>query len=453
MAVEAPALESPVETPAEVAPADQVVVRVDELIVGRPLEHPINDVHGVLLLAAGKTVTSDFKRLLRQHVVESVQVHNTDARRLRMRTGVPSVKAGRALDSPVAAKLDGVIDSGVMLVQNRGPAAKEKVVRHGRASYNAERRDSLAGHRAAAGASLADAMQAVVCGNSVSGAVIGEMAAQSLSDLTRDVDCTLSVALDSLGDPALSDHCLKMALLGMAIGVELGLDEDNCKRICMAGLIHDWGMAKVPAELRNAPRVLTEHEFFQIRKHPIYAAEMLEHLPGISSTVPIVVYQVHERPNGTGYPRGRVGDRIHQFARILAVADMYTSLTEERPYRQALAPYAAMECLIRLAKTRDVDPSAVRALLHVLTLFPIGSLVTLDDGSIARVLRRNGEQYTTPIIQVVQDADGDSVPPDGDDAVIDLADSPRSVVQALPTPGRPETLLSDGVLFPVRPKV
>ena len=305
--------------------------------------------------------------------------------------------------------------------------------------------------RKAASESMGSLLKEALRGKSVSSSSVTQMAAACLTDLADDTDCKLQVAMAASREPTLSEHCLKMSTLGMALGVELGLDEENCKRIGIAGLVHDWGMGAVPAELRNATRRLTEHEMFQIRKHPSYTVDMLERMPGVPSVVPIVVYQVHEQPSGRGYPRGRPTERIHLFARILAVADCYSALTSPRPQRPALTPYAAMECVVKLAKTKTLDPDVVRALLKVLTLFPIGSFVALSDGQIARVIRRNGDNYTNPIVQRIQDERGDLIDPFDDDATIDLADSPLSIVQALPSPGSRESMLTEDILLRPRP--
>ncbi|OYW11077.1 MAG: hypothetical protein B7Z55_19865 [Planctomycetales bacterium 12-60-4] len=166
-----------------------------------------------------------------------------------------------------------------------------------------------------------------------------------------------------------------------------------------------------------------------------------------------VAYQVHERPNGYGYPRAKSGDRIHLFARILAVADAYSALTSTRPQRPALTPYAAMECVVKMARRKDLDPEIVRALLKVLTLFPIGSYVALSDARLARVIRRNGDRYTTPIVQAVQDAEGNPIPHDQEDAILDLSEGSISIVQALPTPGTAEIELTDEILTVRRPRL
>jgi HD-GYP domain-containing protein (c-di-GMP phosphodiesterase class II) len=447
-AVESPAA---IDAGAAVDLEAQVDVRLDELIIGRPLEFPLYDDKSVLLLAAGSTITLEARRLLEQRGITQVRVHPRDAARLRLSADAAPSDENLIFDCQVAEKLDRMIDSGLLSVPNVGDPVRNRVAAHGRKGYDAGRRQTLADQKQATIDSLEDMMRKAVRGQMVSSTLVTQIAAQYLGRMVMDADCVLSVAMEAARDPVLAEHCLKMATLGMAVGVEVGLDEDNCKRIFLAGLIHDWGMAKVPTELRNAPRMLTEYELFQIRKHPLHTLEMLEHMPRVPPMIPMIVYQVHERPNGTGYPRRRRGEQIHPFARILAVADMYAALTEDRPHRKRLMPYAAMECLIHLAKTRDVDGEMVRALLHTLSLFPIGSFVTLDDGSVARVLRRNGDKYTTPIVQVVQDPLGAAVPTDRDEAIVDLSQSERKIIQALPAPGRSESALSPDVLIPVRP--
>ncbi|HET6426127.1 MAG TPA: HD-GYP domain-containing protein [Planctomycetaceae bacterium] len=447
--------DSAVDAPRTDGTEEQVDVKVDDLIVGRELTHSIYDNDGLLLLAEGSKITSEFRRLLKQRGMKSVRMQTDDADNVRLKAdfAVSIADLGAfTLDSALTNQLDRVIDSGLMFLKNTGPSVRESVVHHGRRAYNTERAAEVKRQQEAATASIGTMLKDAVHGRDVSGAAVTSLTAQHLMNMTDDTDCVIDAAVEATRDPDLSQHCLKMATLGMAIGIEMGLDEDNCKRIGVAGLIHDWGMAKVPAEIRTSPNKLSEYDFYQIKKHPIYTAEMLERMAGIPSMVPIIVYQVHERPNGLGYPRGRTGERIHLFARILAVADTYSALTEPRPYRQPLAPYAAMECLVKLAKSRDVDPEVVRAFLKVMSLFPIGSFVALSDGSVARTIRRNGEHYTKPIVCVIQDSHGQSIETN-DMAIIDLTQSDLQVVQALPTPGRDEQLLTDEILFPKRERM
>jgi hypothetical protein len=127
------------------------------------------------------------------------------------------------------------------------------------------------------------------------------------------------------------------------------------------------------------------------------------------------------------------------------VADIFTALRSPRPYRAPLMPYAAMECLIRQAREHYVEPDVVRALLRIQSLFPLGSFVTLSDGSVARVLRSNRDDYTRPVVQRVQESNGKfSQPQEG--VLIDLRSSPLTIRQALPTPGTKEVAFFEGLL-------
>lgn len=419
---------------------------VDELLVGRALEQPIYDENRILLLAAGSTITSEFKRLLKQRGEGTIRAHASEIHKLRLNITPEEDIRPLTFDGEIANKLDKVIDNGLLDVENNGAAARERFVQHGKKGYNAQRFAEMQEQRQAAGESITVMLKDVLKGRTVSSTTVTKMAADYLTGMADDSDSMLCAALDATQQSDLADHCVKMATLGMALGVELGLNEENCKKICIAGLVHDWGMGAISSELRNSMLILSEHEMFQIRKHPTFTLEMLERMPGIPSVVPVVAYQVHEQPNGRGYPRGRTRDRIHLFARILGVADTYSALTTERPHRPPLTPYAAMECVVKLARNKVLDAEVVRALLKVLTLFPIGSYVALNNGQLGRVIRRNGDNYTQPIIQIVQDAEGRSVSPSDPGSVIDLATSGLLITQGLPTPGRDEIGLTDDIL-------
>jgi HD-GYP domain-containing protein (c-di-GMP phosphodiesterase class II) len=241
----------------------------------------------------------------------------------------------------------------------------------------------------------------------------------------------------------LAARSLESSLLAMAIGIEMGLDAENISNLGVAGLVHDWGMMQVPLEIRTANRKLNQVEMLEIKKHPIHSLEILQRVSALPRVVSLISYQVHEKVNGNGYPRGRRGNSIHQFARILQVADAYTGMTSQRPYRPPMMRYAAMECLLRMAKEKSVDPDVVRALLKIQSLFPIGSFVILSNSAVAQVIRRNQDKYTQPIVRVLQDSEGNPANLDDDSTLIDLSDSELTVQQAMPAPGTNEVPLCE----------
>ncbi|QDT97624.1 HD-GYP domain-containing protein [Gimesia aquarii] len=434
-----------IDQAAESSADDQqtVSVRVEDLIVGRTINNAIHDSNGVLLLAAGSVVNSRFKQLLRDRNMSNVEIHSDDAASVSLSAFADIDDSDGGIYSTVLTeKLDTLIESGSMFVANTGPALRDSMVVHGCKGYDQESRDKLFAQQQEYGESLDDMMRGALKGETPKGADIAGMAANYLTQLTADADSVISTAAEAGQDETLSQHCLQMSLLGMAIGAELNLDENNVRNIGLCGLVHDWGMVRVQDKIGTWRRKLNPLELMEIQKHPIFSLEMLENVAGIPSIVPVVCYQVHEQPNGQGYPRNRTHKMIHMFARILNVAHSYVSLTTSREDRPALMPYAAMEYLLRQTNDKTIDSAAMRALLNLLSLFPVGSFVTLTDGSAARVIRRNQNLYTSPIVQIIQSADGKRSDPSDPDNIIDLNQNELQIDQALPTPGKDEIDLS-----------
>lgn len=435
------------ETATETTPNEKKLkVSCDQLIVGRSLDHPLYDAHGVLLLAEGALITSELKRNLRSRNITEVEISKSDATKLSLSTDqlaeLFSRRGAFSFDTEMTSKLDTIIDSGLMSVKNDGPALKESVVFHGRKAYSNEKRESLLMQHQSASESLDSMIKDVLKGGRVDGAGIAGMTANFLSDLTSDTDSLMSVAFEARSDAALADDSLKTSMYGMAIGLEMGLDAENIRKIGLIGIVQNWGMVRVPKAVRYSQRSLTDKEFLEIKRHPIYTLEMLEKVSGFSAVVPLVAYQMHEQINGRGYPRGRSGRSIHLFARILQVADAYVAMTSARPHREALMPYVAMSSLLGYTKIRKFDPDVVRAFLLAMSLFPIGSAVVLEDSRVGIVYRRNGNNYNQPIVKVLQNPDGTLADAADPSSIVDLGESNLQVVQALPTPGRKE-LTSD----------
>lgn len=419
---------------------DLVSVSVDQLIIGRQIRQPIHDSDGVLLLAAGSILTADFKRLLQGRKVSQVTMERSDAETATIASFNPNnaTSAIVEFDTELTKKLDSVISSGILFVANTGPAHREKMVFHGKKAYDQQQRESLIAQHQATSESLDNMMKGALHGNRINGSQISSLAASYLTDMTDDADMLLNVANEAASKKELADQSLKMAMLGMALGIEMGLDADNIRKLGVISLVENWGMVRVPEEIRAAPRNLARHEFLHIQKHPIYALELLENVSGMPNLVPLVAYQMHERIDGSGYPRQKKGNNIHLMARILQVADIYVAMTSPRPHRKALMPYAVMVYLLNQAKQKTLDAAVVRSLLQIHSLFPIGSYVVLSDHSLSRVIRRNKNDYMHPIVQRLQDSNGKTVDREDPDQLLDLAESQLEIIQVLPTPGKDE---------------
>ena len=141
-------------------------------------------------------------------------------------------------------------------------------------------------------------------------------------------------------DPYTSGHQKQVAELSYIIAKKLGLSESQISLIRIAGLIHDLGKITVPAEILSKPGKLTENEFGIIKTHPQIAYDILkvEFLQPAAE----IIFQHHERLDGSGYPRGLLDKDISIGAKILAVADVVEAMASHRPYRPARGITAAM---------------------------------------------------------------------------------------------------------------
>lgn len=183
--------------------------------------------------------------------------------------------------------------------------------------------------------------------------------------LKRAVQTTIQVLTQTVErrDPYTAGHQRRVAGLAAAIAAEMGLEPKRVEEIRTAGYVHDIGKISVPAEILSKPGLLSEVEMNIIREHPQHGREILM---DVESSIPLdeIVYQHHERLDGSGYPRGLKAKEILLEARILAVADVVEAISSNRPYRAARGLDAALE-EIESNKGTLYCPDAVDACLRL----------------------------------------------------------------------------------------
>jgi HD-GYP domain-containing protein (c-di-GMP phosphodiesterase class II) len=393
---------------------------LDHLIAAPVVRSAVYDKDGTLLLAANTEITPQIRRLLEAHQIHGLgegAIATDDADGGRGHSKPSESLAGSKSESRPRPR----IDAGLFSLSNAGAAVRDQIVEHGIRDYDPAQRRRLVKSHQRNMRLLHVMIQAALRRRLMSAEDLLVVSSAYLQELKADTDNVLTVPYPP--DSDLTTRLLKVALLAMAIGIEMGFDADNVQKLGVCGLVSDWGMARVPEKIRQAQRQLTPFEFLEIKKHPVHSAEMLEGISGLPEVARLVAYQSHESPNGSGYPRGRHQPRIHPFARIVRVADTYQALVSPRPHRAPLAPHAAIGCLVHEAKTGVVDTDAVFALLRVVSLYPLGSEVRLSDRTVARVLRRNGDDYSHPIVKRVWDADGQRVDHSNPAHIIDLVNA------------------------------
>ena len=163
-------------------------------------------------------------------------------------------------------------------------------------------------------------------------------------------------------------HAKQVADLAGGVARKLGLDRASQTRAVLGGWLHDVGKLAIPDTILGKPGPLSDGQWVVMRQHAEIGARIVELIPGLEETAPIV-YHHHERWDGTGYPDRLAGTQIPIEARIVASADAYSALTSDRVYKHSVSTAAALAELHRSATTH-LDPSVVEALAAVIALKP-----------------------------------------------------------------------------------
>ncbi|BDG60625.1 HD-GYP domain-containing protein [Caldinitratiruptor microaerophilus] len=200
-------------------------------------------------------------------------------------------------------------------------------------------------------------------------------------------------------------HSVDVCILSTLMGTSLGYDVARLRELAMGAVLHDIGKVTIPESILKKPGPLTEEETAEMRQHTVRGFEILRQSEGISLPAAHVAYQHHERWSGGGYPRGLRGEEILEFARVVAVADVYDAMTADRVYRKGYSPERALRNL-REVVSDWFEPRMLQALVDNIAVYPVGSLVELNTGEVAVVVSVRKGAAERPRVRIVEDASG-----------------------------------------------
>lgn len=175
--------------------------------------------------------------------------------------------------------------------------------------------------------------------------------------------------------------------------------EKDWMQIAMAGLLHDIGNVRVDPAILNKTTRLTQEEIQEIRKHTLHGFRLLENGTALNQGVWLTALQHHERLDGSGYPMKVKGDKIHPYAKIVAIADIYHAMTSSRKYRVAKSPYLVLEEL-QAESFGKLEPVYVQTFIEKTTQLHFGVYVKLNDGRVGEIVFTDRNYPTRPMISV-----------------------------------------------------
>jgi HD-GYP domain-containing protein (c-di-GMP phosphodiesterase class II) len=227
----------------------------------------------------------------------------------------------------------------------------------------------------------------------------------------------------------LAKSSVNTAILSALTGTELKLPNHKILQLVTGALFHDVGMLRMP-EIINKKGELSEGELQQMQNHPQAAYKIVCKELLFAEDVGFIAIQHHERWDGTGYPRQIARTAIDIGARIVSVADAFEAMASKKPYRDSMTGYQAMKNLLS-DNGRRFDPDVLKAFIKTMGIYPIWSIVLLNNGAVARVLEVRGDAPLRPKIRIVINRAGRNYPKDGGPLIDLLAEKGLFIAKAV----------------------
>ncbi|MEY8515433.1 HD-GYP domain-containing protein [Lachnospiraceae bacterium 29-84] len=218
-------------------------------------------------------------------------------------------------------------------------------------------------------------------------------------------------------DDSTYSHCINVAIISRMMGKWLNFSENDLNVLTVAGVLHDIGKCMVDHEILTKPSALTDEEYKAIQNHPILGAKIVEAYP-LDERIRSAILMHHERCDGSGYPNKLMGKDISEFAKIIAIADVYDAMTASRCYRKGLCPFEVIATFEREGFNKYDAQYLIPFLNHVINTY-ISNSVLLNDGTLGKIIFINKDFLSRPMIQT---SNGD---------YIDLFKRPELYIQAI----------------------
>lgn len=202
-------------------------------------------------------------------------------------------------------------------------------------------------------------------------------------------------------DDSTYTHCLNVGLLSHVFATWMKFSTEDIETMTACGLLHDIGKLMIPHEIISKPGKLTDNEYKLIKTHPISGYQLLKE-SGVEDAIAYSALMHHERNDGTGYPMRLPGSRIHPFAKMISIVDVYDAMTAARVYRPAMCPFKVIE----IFEEEGFDKYDVEYLLVFLTNVVNSYLQNsclLSDGREATIIMINKDRLSRPVVQAGND--------------------------------------------------
>lgn len=240
-----------------------------------------------------------------------------------------------------------------------------------------------------------------------------DKAIQMINEITEKVieekPAMLGLTMIKNYDEYLFNHSVNVSVLSISLAESVDVPKEDLQDIGLAGLLHDIGKTATPIEIIRKPGKLNPEEWEAMKMHPVKSAEIARKMKGISELTSRLIYEHHVNYDMKGYPKLPEGQGIHPYTKIIEVADCYDAMTTLRPYQKQFTPKEALEIMQNIVG-KVVDPQYYESFVRMIGIYPIGTLVRLDNNEIALIMEAKVEDELKPKIKIILDRDGNHLP-------------------------------------------
>jgi HD-GYP domain-containing protein (c-di-GMP phosphodiesterase class II) len=372
-------------------------VAVNTLKAGMSFSEPVYIEGNNLLVPAGVAIRKKDIERLKSWAIDMVQTDGEPLSSLPAKDNKAQAAAQNTAKAPAAVPVGAEPQTRAPAPQKTGSLISLSEVQENKGAYRMyidliERLDQV--------------FNGIATGISVEARSIDNITGRLLQAIREQRDSMIGYILGGeVSGHEMAKSSVNTAILSALIAVELKLPNHKVMQVVTGALLHDVGMLRLPKEILDKKGGLSEAELQRVQLHPLYTYKIVNKELLYPEDVGIVVLQHHERWDGEGYPRRISGTAIDMGARIVSVADAFEAMVSKKPYRNSIMGYQAMKNLLS-DNSRRFDPDVLKAFIQTMGIYPIGSIVFLNNGALARVVEVQGTAPLRPKIRILIDEFG-----------------------------------------------
>lgn len=199
-------------------------------------------------------------------------------------------------------------------------------------------------------------------------------------------------------------HSINVCILALAFGRHIQLERGQLEVLGLGALLHDIGKLRVPPEVLDKPGKLTREEFAIMKLHPSDGYSIVKTDMLMPAEAMDIVLHHHERVSGRGYPDGLKADDIPRLTKMTSIVDVYDAITSDRCYHDGVSPYVALQNIYGWT-AESFDKELVEAFMGCMGIYPVGSLVELNQGQIGIVIATTPRTKLRPMLLLLTEKD------------------------------------------------